>query len=106
MDWMLWAPFQSDEVRDICAHLTRRERDAALGLAGAGGLKAGLIAPMFVVASHNYPTWWAWMVAAAGLVVLLMVLRRDRQRWRTFLTATEWARARGTSQNIRLFQLW
>jgi hypothetical protein len=105
-----WSPFQSPEVREICAHLTPSEharlledaqqRGAWIGiwLAGPLGLCGGLLV-------------WYWQIGAVLLALYvpyfmffgLSRLRAMRRRSMELLCDTDWARSRGYSPaNLRL----
>ena len=53
---MLWSPSQSRTAKDICAHLSGKERRTVLLLAGMGGL---------------------WIAGCLNLIVFLMVFQRS-----------------------------
>jgi hypothetical protein len=97
-----WSPFQSAEVREICAHLTpgeharlledAQQRGARIGLWLAGPL--GLSSALLV---------WRWQIGAVLLALYvpyflvfgLPRLRAMRRRSMELLCDTEWARSRG-----------
>lgn len=97
-----WSPFQSSEVREICAHLTpaehaqliadarQRGSDIGLRIAGPFGVTAGLLV-------------WSWQVGLVFLALFAIYfaisgyprLRAMRRRSMELLCETEWARSRG-----------
>ena len=105
-----WSPFQSTEVREICAHLTpaehaqliadARQRGSDIGrwIAGPLGVTVGLL-------------FWSWQVGLALLALYVVYfafsgyarLRAMRCRSMELLCETEWARSRGyTPDRLRL----
>jgi hypothetical protein len=97
-----WSPFQSLEVRDICAHLTPEEHARVLNDAGERGKQLGQwIAVPFGVAVGSF--MWSWQVGSA-LVLLFVVymavsgiprIRCMRRKTKQLLCETAWARSRG-----------
>ena len=53
---MLWSPSQSIAAKDICAHLSGKERRTAMLLAGIGGL---------------------WIAGCVNLIVFLIIFQRS-----------------------------
>lgn len=53
---MLWSPSQSRAAKDICAHLSGKERRTALLLGGLGGL---------------------WIAGCTNLIVFLIIFQRS-----------------------------
>ena len=108
-----WSPFQSPEVREICANLTPAEHAQIIAHARERGTDIwrwivalfGSIAAMLV---------WSWQV---GLLLLPLViiyfaasglprLRAMRRRSKELLCETEWGRSRGyTPERLRLMTL-
>jgi len=69
-----WSPFQSPEVREICAHLTPEEHARVLDDARQRGQQLGqwIGVPFgFVVASFV----WSWQVGLVLLVLFMVYLR-------------------------------
>ncbi len=98
-----WSPFQSSEVREICAHLTATERARLLDDARQRGLQIGswTAVPFGIVCALS-----AWLPRRLGLVLLpsfavyfavwgLPRLRAMRRRTTELLCQTEWARSQG-----------
>lgn len=106
----LWSPFQSPEVREICAHLAPEEHERVLGDASRWGRQLGkwIAIPIgFVGASFI----WSWQVGSALLVVFTVYLaalglprmRAMHRRTKELLCETAWARSQGYSpERLRL----
>jgi hypothetical protein len=108
-----WSPFQSSEVRDICAHLTPAEKQHLLVLAAQYGRDSGWrFAVPFALVLISFP--YSRLV---GLVLLVCFItycatlaqqrvRAHQRRVREFLCATGYARERGyTPDSLRMFAL-
>jgi hypothetical protein len=106
----LWSPFQSAEVREICAHLTPEEHTRVLEDGRQRGEQLGRwIAISFGLVAASF--LWSWQV---GLVVLFLFMvylsvlglariRAMRRRTKELLCETAWARSRGyTPERLRL----
>ena len=105
MDFATWSPFQSRQVRDICAHMTASERSRT----AAHGLRYG----MWVFATAVGPLAFGWwfastplqITAGALLAIHLCAVPAWQRHVRRFLCDTEWAQAQGLSaSNLRLFE--
>ncbi len=104
--WWTWWGFQSPEVGQICAHLTKAERKHLLvlmllssvwGMVSIFGIPA-LNGPMRHIGSGG----WIVTVVWAGLYILSLPMI-DRMM-RHFFCSTDWARKQGiTSAKLRLF---
>ena len=97
-----WSPFQSPEVREICAHLTpaeharlvadarQRGTDIAREIVGPFGVSFGLL-------------FWSWQVGSVVLAVLGICfaisafprVRAMRRQSMELLCETDWARSQG-----------
>jgi hypothetical protein len=94
-----WSPFQSTEVREICAHLTPTEHARLMQDARERGRQIGqwFAVPLAVVVGFLYWFWRLGLVLVALFVVyfVLWVIPRFRAMRRhsiEFLCETEWAR--------------
>ena len=99
-----WSPFQSAEVREICAHLTPEEHARLRGDARWRGQQIGqrLAVPSGVVAGSFGWSWQLGIVLLALFIVYFAVsglprLRAMRRRSIELLCETEWARRHGYS---------
>ncbi len=99
-----WSPFQSAEVREICAHLTPEEHARLRGDARWRGQQIGqrLAVPSGVVAGSFGWSWQLGIVLLALFIVYFAVsglprFRAMRRRSIELLCETEWARRQGYS---------
>jgi hypothetical protein len=105
-----WSPFQSVEVREICAHLSTSEHARLMEDARERGQLIGkwFAVPIAIVSVSFFWSWRAGLAIVAMFVVyfVLWVLPRFRKmRHRTIelLCATEWAHTHNyTSTRVRL----
>jgi hypothetical protein len=120
-----WFPIQSDEVREICQHLTAselsqfRRRGALYGLwcgatfAGPLGISVavsifyGLAGPDFFGLGGPVPFPKSIILGAVVLMLIhLACIRRWQNLQRKFLASTTWARQQGIDPvSLRLFSL-
>jgi hypothetical protein len=114
-----WSPFQSPEVRDICAHLTAAEKQQLIAQARDYGQEAGrrfsgpaMLFGALIIMTFLYAGPVAFPVAFLLLAAFISCIwtadrqrRRERQQQvREFLAATEYGRARGyRPETLRMF---
>jgi len=94
-DWRTWSPFQSPQVREICAHMTEAER-RELNLRGAlFGIwnAATFFVPWGIFLFAPKPV--NWIFAPIVLLVGLAFYPLWRRMMREFLASTIWARQQG-----------
>ena len=105
-----WSPFQSPEVREICAHLTPTEHARLIDDSRERGRLIGVrfAAPLAIAGVLLFRSWRLGLTLFVLFVVysVLWVLprfRAMRRRSVELLCATEWARARNfTPTQVRL----
>jgi len=115
-DTSTWSPFQSEQVKAICAHMTRVERRAAVNRAlrwGAllGGL-FGIAAFLGMVVFGSTVAFLASLCFVFPLVFLVQALALRKKWWpgvlqspQDFLASTEWAQSQGIEAgDIRLYR--
>jgi len=108
-----WSPFQSPEVREICAQLTPTERARLVDDAQQRGRQIGrwIAVPFGIVAGFSVASWRLGLLLLPLLAMYLAVwglphLRAMRHRTTELLCETEWARSRGyTPEHLRLTTL-
>jgi hypothetical protein len=95
-----WSPFQSPEVREVCAHLTPTEHTRLIEDARERGRKIGLwfAVPLAVVGGLLYWSWRLGLILTVLFVgyFLLWALprfRKMRAHSIELLCETEWARS-------------
>lgn len=105
-----WSPFQSPEVRDICANVTPAEHARLIDDARQRGADGGRwFADPFSIAIFFLLFSWQSGLVALVLFAIYFVgrswprLRDSRRKTIEMLCETEWARKHGyTPQNLRL----
>ncbi|MFO0783057.1 MAG: hypothetical protein U0636_05190 [Phycisphaerales bacterium] len=105
-----WSPFQSPEVREICAHLTPAEHAQLMTDARQRGADVGqwFAMPFGVSVSSWLWSWQVGVVLSALFVIYLAIIgfpriRAMRRRSLELLCQTDWARSRGyTPEHLRL----
>ena len=106
-----WAPFQSDEVRKICAHMTKVEQNAASWRSSFYGLWVGITCaiplgslPLFAMVEKK----WSFAVIAGILfVVHIACIPIWLKSQRRFLCSTAWALAHGFKpEELKLVTFW
>ena len=92
-----WSPFQSPEVRDICAHMTEAEKATASRRGAIYGLwcAATLAVPFALAISQR--SWSIVLLAAVLIAVHVACLPVWFRMQRRFLCSTAWARECGIS---------
>jgi hypothetical protein len=103
-DWKTWSPFQSPEVRDICAHMTDAEKAELSRRSGFYG--AWCAATVGIPSSLAIVGRSQWLVVlAAGLVAIHIACVPVWQRMqRRFLCSTAWADEHGiTPDRLKMF---
>ena len=105
-----WSPFQSPEVKEICAHLTPEEQEQFVRQARDNGARLGnrfafpaVLTGMSFAYSSRVGSVLLVFCAIYFLVVGLPTLRKMRDRTRQLLCDTAWAQSHGyTSEKLRL----
>jgi len=107
-----WSPFQSEQVKEICAHMTRDERRATAWRGAACGLLIALVFGMTVVLLGMVIWRSALVVVALWLLIFPLAVLLSRKKWwpqvvrshQRFLASTEWAQSQGIKpEEIRLY---
>lgn len=103
-NWNTWSPFQSPELREICAHMTDSEKAEVLRRSGLYGF---WVAATFAVplASAIAERRVVFTLIAAVLVTIHVACIPIWQRMqKRFFCSTVWARERGiTADRLRMF---
>jgi tetrahydromethanopterin S-methyltransferase subunit G len=105
-----WSPFQSPEVREICAHLTPVEHAQVIADACQRGTDIGrwIAIPFGVTVGLLFWSWQVGLVLLALFIIYFALsgfprIRAMRRRSMALLCETEWARSRGyTPERLRL----
>jgi len=108
-DTSTWSPFQSEQVKEICSHMTAGERRAAIRRGALWGLLIGIIpgsiglicGPIIFGSALKGVTVCTLIIPFTAFVLWKKWFHRSQQ---TFLASTEWARSQGIeAEGIRLF---
>jgi len=94
MDWKTWAPFQSKVSREICEHMTEKEKNASLARSGKYGVWCALTfaIPISVVAVHRKTV--SVTIAVILLAIHIIGIPIWRKRQKAFLCSTQWAKSK------------
>ncbi len=115
-DTSTWSPFQSGQVKEICAHMTRAERRAAMNRGARWGLLLGGLfgtaAFLGMVVFGSTVAFLAGFCLVFPLVFSVQALAQRKGWWpdalqspRDFLASTDWAKSQGLkADDIRLYR--
>jgi hypothetical protein len=107
------SPFQSDRVREICAHMTKTERRAAVKRGALWGLLMGVVPGMAALILGVVVFRSALVVVTGCFLILPLIALVLYKKWlpdvvrsqQTFLASTEWARSQGIkAEDIHLYK--
>ena len=108
-----WSPFQSDQVREICTHMTRSERRAAIRRGALWGFLMGIVPGMTALLVGIVVFRSALVFLAVCFLLLPLLVLVLYKKWlptvvrsqQDFLASTEWAKGQGIQSNdIKLFK--
>jgi len=111
-DTNTWSPFQSDQVKQICAHMTTTERRAAIRRGTVWGLLIGIVPGMIALILGAMVFRSAVVVVTVCFLIFPLIALVLHRKWlpnvvksqRDFLASTEWARSQGIkAEDIRLY---
>jgi len=109
-----WAPFQSDQVRQICSHMTPKERGRAVGRGAVFGfILGGLFAVIGLfgmpIGKWLFDSFLIGVIIAQPVALILMSIALWKlkpvidQSQKEFLASTQWSKQQGlTSDKIVL----
>ena len=112
MDLWTWNPFHSKQTKEICAHMTPKEKRRFARNSAICGLCIGLFAPISIgrpvvqlihgeaLAAIDYG------VFSLGIIALTAGSIAMRRRIRQLLTGTEWASQQGYSADKLKLDFW
>jgi hypothetical protein len=111
-DTNTWSPFQSDQVKEICQHMTKTERRVAVKRSAQWGALIGIV-PGATGLILGVLFFQSALVAVTGCFLIFPLIALVLwKKWlphvyksqQTFLASTEWARSQGIkADGIRLF---
>jgi hypothetical protein len=103
-DWWTWSPLQSQEVGEICSHLTKAERNhvSVLGLVSSAWIVGTCFGiPAFIRSNSGSGKW---IVASVWVILFAVSIPMLQRMVRHFLCSTTWVRERGFAPGqLRLF---
>lgn len=105
MNFEMWSPFQSQEVKQICANMMSSEKLLFRRRAGLYGLwiDVSLLIPLFLAVVR--PAWWSFILTGAGVVTHILYLPVWQRKQRILLCGMDWARSSGiTPDKLPLFK--
>jgi len=112
-DTSTWSPFQSDQVSEICSHMTKTERRAAVKRGAVWGLLIGLVPGITALILGIVVFRSALVVVTICFLLLPLVALALHKKWlphvvrsqQHFLASTEWAQSQGIrANNIQLYR--
>ena len=107
-----WSPFQSQQVKEICSHMTKAERIAVLKRGGLCGLLIGIIpgaiglvlGPLVVGSALLGVILCALLFPLVALLLWTKWLPYCSRSQQSLLASTEWASGQGMkADDIRLY---
>jgi len=101
-----WAPFQSKQAKEVCAHMTARERRRAAVRGAIGGLMLGIpigaiLLLGMILGSRLFDSYLAGILIIQPVVLILLgilvwKLRPSVDRsTKEFLATTQWSKKQG-----------
>jgi hypothetical protein len=107
-----WSPLQSQQVKEICSHMTKAERTAAIKRGGLWGLLIGIVpgamglilGPLVLGSALLGVILCALLFPLAAFVLWKWWSPYCHRPQQSFLASTEWAKSQGIrADDIRLF---
>jgi len=99
-----WSPFQSGEVKDICAHMSDLELRKAEKRAGSYGLWCAFTFAFPLAFIITKPSPVAFVIGSIPIPIHIGYIPLWFRSQRRFLCQTEWARQKGFAPgNLKLF---
>lgn len=111
-DTNTWSPFQSDQVKEICAHMTKTERRAAVKRGALWGILIGIVPGMIALILGLVVFRSAMVVVTVCFLIFPLIALVLCKRWlpnvvksqQNFLASTEWAKRQGLkAEDIQLY---
>jgi uncharacterized membrane protein len=113
-----WAPFQSDQVKEICRHMTDEERGQAVKRSSLFALMIGLAITSLNLVLIPFAFWLSQNCDVPGIIIMPFVLiamviavawnrlplkKKLEQSAKEFYASTQWAKQQGlTPEQIKL----
>ena len=108
-----WSPFQSGQVKEICTHMTKTERRAAMKRAALWGFLIGIIPEMTGLVLGALIFRSALMAVTACFLIFPLLTLVLWKKWspqvmsyqRRFLASTAWAKSQDIkAEDIQLYR--
>ncbi len=94
--WWTWSALQSPEMREICVHLTKEERNQATLISLVGGVAYSAVMILAIQTwMSSTPGLGIWIVFSVFVTLLIVCFPIGARLLRQLLCATTWAKQRG-----------
>lgn len=112
-DTNTWSPFQSDQVSEICANMTKTERRAAVKRGALWGILIGIVPGMTALILGIVVFRSAMVTVTVCFLIFPLIALVLYKKWlpnvvrsqQNFLASTEWARSQGIkADDIQLYK--
>jgi hypothetical protein len=112
-DTNTWSPLQSDQVKEICAHMTKAEGRAAVKRGALWGVLIGVVPAAIALVLGIVAFRSAVVVVIVCLLTLPAIAVLLSRKWsprvarsqQDFLASTQWAKSHGIkAEDIRLYK--
>jgi len=108
-----WSPFQSDQVKEICSHMTKAERRAAVKRGALWGILIGVVPGVTALILGVVVFQSAMVVVTVCFLIFPFIALVLYKKWapnmvksqQNFLASTEWAKSQGIkADDIQLYK--
>lgn len=105
-DPRVWSPFQSREVREICANLTDDELAEFLRRSASVHIVIAMASSVLLLSAMFYFPGAFYIVVCVVVAILIACTPTLQKRQKEFLCSTAWATAQGyTPDKLKLLSL-
>jgi hypothetical protein len=111
-DTNTWSPFQSDQVKEICKHMTKAERQKAVKRGALWGILIGIVPGMTALILGIVVFRSAMVFVTACFLIFPLFALVLYKKWlpnvvrsqQNFLASTEWAKSQDLkAEDIQLY---
>ena len=99
MDWKTWAPFQSEKMKNICSHMTEKEKKKS---AQFGGITGIFVAVFFAIPLSSGVIWVFKNKSIIAIFTIILwvligipILWSRRKKGKELLCSTKYAQEQG-----------
>jgi len=112
-DTNTWSPFQSDQVKEICSHMTKAERRAAVKRGALWGILIGVVPGVTALILGVVVFQSAIVVVTVCFLIFPFIALVLYKKWspnvvksqQNFLASTGWAKSQGIkADDIQLYK--